>query len=158
MSSIGTQAANQWLEAAEEDGGATEVYSALQRVLGWTLSDEAETGVAYRNDQPVVVAIEGLRLICVSPSNRAARGPEAQIAIDSIPLDVPLRVELIVCQITFGASSYLVKHWVIGSGGADPFVVDTRTPISAWRGGEHDGRAIVEKAVAKLGWCFPQEG
>lgn len=154
MASIATHAASLWYEAADELDTPTAAHSVLRRVLDWTLGEEAEVGIAYQNNEPVIVAMENSRLICVRPEDPAVSNSEAIVSLDSIPLDAALRVKLSISQQTHGRGTFMVKSWRIGGPDTDPVQVDTRTPISQLQGGEYGGRVVVEKAVTRLGWTL----
>lgn len=155
MASPAARLSAEWYDAAEEVGAPTTAHSALRVVLRWTLSEEADGGIAFQHDQPVVVAIDGSRLICVRPEDPAADSLEAEIALDSISLAMPLRVGLVFTEQTHADIAFLVRRWMIGEPGGSQFQVDTRTPLRL-RGGDR-GRQVLEKAVAMLGWQLPQE-
>jgi hypothetical protein len=154
--SIARRGVDLWYEAADELDAPTAAHTMLRRVLGWTLGEEAEAGIAFQHNQPVVVAIEGPRLVCARPEDPTIGDSEAVIALDSIPLDAPLRVGLSISQQTHGAGSFLVKSWTIGEPSPNSFQVDTRTPVSQLQGGEYGGRAVLETAVVELGWALPK--
>jgi hypothetical protein len=148
-------AAERWYEASREAGTSTAGYSALRRVLGWTLGEDAEFGIAYKVNVPVVVAIEGSRLLCVRPEDPTADNPEGPVVLDSIPLSAPLHIKMSIDQREYGQAAFLVKSWTIDETGASAFQVDTRTPMTRWQDGEYGGKAVLEKAAAALGWRLP---
>lgn len=156
MASSAARLSAQWYDAADEVGAPTTAHSALRVVLRWTLSEEADAGIAFQDDQPVVVVIDGSRLICVRPEDPAADSLEAEITLDSISLEAPLRVGLMLTEQTHGNIAFLIRRWMIGEPGGSQFQVDTRSPL---RQGQREdrGRQVVEKAVAMLGWQLPQE-
>jgi hypothetical protein len=158
MSSQSATAAERWYEASQEAETSTAGYSTLRRVLGWTLSEDAETGIAYKVNVPVVVATEGSRLFCVRPEDPTGDNAEGAVVLDSIPLSAPLRIKLSISQRTYGHADFLVKSWTIDETGANAFQVDTRTPVTRWQDGEYGGRAVLEKAAAVLGWKLPDNG
>jgi hypothetical protein len=158
MSSQSVTAAERWYEASQEAETSTDGYSALRRVLGWTLGEDAEIGIAYKVNVPVVVAIEGPRLLCVRPEDPTADKAEGAVVLDSIPLSVPLPIKMSISQREYGQAAFLVKSWTIDETGASAFQVDTRTPMTRWRDGEYGGKAVLEKAAAVLGWKLPDNG
>jgi hypothetical protein len=152
FSSVAGDASAKWYDAADEMSVPTAAHSALRRILGWVLSDKAIVGVAFQHDQPVVVAVDGSRLICVRHEDPSVQGAEAVIALDSVPLDVQLRVGLVVAQQMHGNRPFLVRKWTIGEPNGSPLKVETRTPINDWQASEYGGRKVIELAVATLGW------
>lgn len=156
FSSLAGDAAAKWYDAADEMAAPTAAHSVLRRVLGWVLSDEAIVGVAFQHDQPVVVAIDGSRLICARPEDPNVQGSEAVIVLDSVPLEMQLRVGLVVAQQTHGNRPFLVRKWTIGEPSGNPFEVETRTPVSDRGASDYGGRKVIELAVATLGWPLPE--
>jgi len=156
FSSVAGDVSAKWYDVADEMAVPTAAHSVLGRVLGWVLSDKAIVGVAFQNDQPVVVAIDGSRLICARPEDPNVQGSEAVVILDSVPLDMQLRVGLVVAQQTHGNRPFLVRKWTIGEPSGSPFEVETWTPVSDWGASEYGGRQVIELAVATLGWTLPE--
>jgi hypothetical protein len=139
-----------WYEAAMEAGTPVNVHTQLKQVLRQCLSDQAETAIAYIDDSPVVVALDGDRLICVRPEDQGVAGIDAVILVDSIPLGTPRRIGLKVSRQERSQGTYMLRTWTLGEVGA--LVLDTRTPVSPHQDGEYGGRELLERAAARLGW------
>ena len=155
MADVAAQAAARWYEAAEEAALPTDAHRALRKVIRWTLSDEAETAIAYSGELPVIVAIDGARLICAKPEDLAAASSDAVVTLDSIPLDLPRRVVVRFGEKEYPWGWFMVRAWTLGEPGPAALVLETRTPTSQLQGGEFGGRALLERAATRLGWSFP---
>jgi hypothetical protein len=156
MADLAARAADRWYEAAEEACLPTDAQSALRKVLRWTLSEEAETAIAYSGKVPVIAAIDGARLICARPEDPAASSSDAVVTLDSIPLDLPRRVLVSFRQEEYRWGWFMVRAWTLGEPGPTALVLETRSPSSQLQGGEFGGRALLEKAATRLGWSFPE--
>ncbi len=156
MADVAARAAARWYEAAEEAALPTNAHTTLRKVLRWTLSEEAETAIAYNGELPVIAAIDGARLICARPEDLAAASSDAVVTLDSIPLDLPRRVLVSFGQKEYRWGWFMVRTWTLGEPGPAALVLETRTPSSQLQGGEFGGRALLEKAATRLGWSFPE--
>lgn len=156
MTDLAARAADRWYEAAEEAGLPTDSHTALRKVLRWTLSEEAETAIAYSAEVPVIAAIDGARLICASPEDPAVSASDAVVTLDSIPLDLPRRVIVSFSQKEYRWGWFMVRAWTLGEPGPASLVLETRTPSARFQGGEFGGRALLEKAATRLGWSLPE--
>jgi hypothetical protein len=156
VADVAARAAARWYEAAEEAALPTDAHTALRKVLRWALSDEAKTAIAYSGELPVIVAIDGARLICARPEDLAASSSDAVVTLDSIPLDLPRRVVVRIDQKEYRWGWFMVRAWTLGEPGPAALVLETRTPISQLQGGEFGGRTLLEKAATRLGWSFPE--
>ena len=156
MADLAARSADRWYQAAEEAGLPTDAHTALRKVLRWTLSEEAETAIAYDGELPVIAAIDDARLICARPEDPAAASSDAVVTLDSIPLDLPRRVIVSFSQKEYGWGWFMVRAWTLGEPGPASLVLETRTPSTQLQGGEFGGRALLEKAATRLGWSFPE--
>jgi hypothetical protein len=155
MADLAARAADRWYEAAEEAGLPTDAQAALRKVLRRTLSEEAETAIAYSGELPVIAAIDGARLICAKPEDPAAASSDAVVTLDSIPLDTPRRVMISFSQKEYRWGWFMVRAWTLGEPGPTALILETRSPSSQFQGDEFGGRALLEKAATRLGWPLP---
>jgi hypothetical protein len=152
VAGLADRAAARWYEAAEEAGLPTDAHTALRKVLRWTLSEDAETAIAYDGELPVIAAIDGARLICARPEDPAVSSSDAVVTLDSIPLDLPRRVMISFSQKEYRWGWFMVRAWTLGEPGPAALVLETRTPSSQLQGGEFGGKALLEKVATRLGW------
>jgi hypothetical protein len=153
--SAAERAAERWFQAAELTSTPWVAQSQLRKVLRWTLAEDAETGIGFIDDQPVVVAIDGERLICARPVDPVADGADAVIAVDSLPLDRTLRVAVSFSQREFPHGWFMIRSWTLGEPGPGAVRIDTRSLVSAFNQIDDGGNALLEQVAARLGWQLP---
>lgn len=149
------QAADRWFRAAEITSSPLAAQSALEKVLRWTLPEVAETGIGFINDLPVVLVMDGERLILARPEDPAVSGPEAVIAVDSLPLDRPLRVAVSLSQRELPHGRFMIRSWTLGEPGPGAVRIDTRSLVSAFHQIDDGGNALLAKVADRLGWQLP---
>ena len=153
--SAAARAADRWFQAAELTSRPLAGQSQLRKVLRSTLAENAETGIGFIDDQPVVLAIDGERLICARPVDPAADGADAVIAVDSLPLDRPMRVAVSFSQREFPHGRFMVRTWTLGEPGPGAVRIDTRSVVSQFHQIDDGGNALLEQVAARLGWQLP---
>ena len=145
---------NRWHEAAEDLGGSTDNYAFLRKSLGALLSDDAQAGIGFQADAPVVIALDGERLVCVVVNQPAGDDdPTASATSLSVASTPRLDVEVAVSPMLRRAC--LVKTWTLWEANTKALTVTTLSPINSDFGTDYGGEEVMTTVAQRLGWPIP---
>jgi hypothetical protein len=150
MPDLAAAASEGWYSAAEHFDRSTIASGRLRNRLRSWISDVAEFGIAFQQDDPVVVLTHIERLTVVKPVDPSSE--HSLIDFESIPLAVPTRVRLLVGEIKVDAGVFRSMNWTFGDPGPAAFELETRALMSRFESEDFGGEELVAKAATRLGW------
>jgi hypothetical protein len=150
VSDLSADAGDRWHSAAELFGRPSAAYRPLRIQLRDRISEEAELGIAFQKDEPVIVLLHADRITVARPAEPSSE--RSAIEFQSIPLGTPLRVGLVVGEAQMPEGIFRRRIWTLGDPGPTAIVLETRARVSSFAAEEIGGEALIVEAAARLGW------
>jgi hypothetical protein len=150
MTGPAADAADSWHYAAEHFDRSTDAYGRLRsRMRAW-ISDEAEFGVAFVEDDPVVVFVHARRLTIVRPVDPSSE--HSAIDFESVPLVEPTRTRLVVGEVKVPAGVFRSMDWTFGDPGPTAVRLEARARVSHFEPEDFGGDRLLLEVAKRLGW------
>jgi hypothetical protein len=149
LSDFAADAVNRWHSAGELLGRPSAAYRALRFQLRDQVAGGAEVGIAFQDDEPVVVLLHSERLTVARPAEPTSE--DSPIEFESISLAAPSRVGLVVGEVQRPEGIFRRRTWTFGEPGPSATVLETRAHTSQLAT-EIGGEALVAEAAARLGF------
>ena len=145
--------AERWYEERQDLRLSTDAYHGLKQGLRDFLPPDALAGVAFRNGEPVVIALAERTLLSFVP-------PAEGALLDAMALPIE-RIAALAVTSTFTGNpeaTYRSCRWTLSASGYEDAPLETRRPVGAGFGTDSGGEAVMLALAERLGWLVPLAG
>jgi hypothetical protein len=142
--------AERWYEERQDLRLSTEAYHGLKQGLRDFLSPDALAGVAFRDGEPVVIALAKAALLAFAP-------PSEGMLLNAMALPIERIAFLAVTSAFTGnaEATYRSCSWTISAPLYEVAPIETRHPVGAGLGTDSGGEAVMLMLAESLGWPVP---
>jgi len=145
--------AERWYEERQDLRLSTDAYHGLKQGLRDFLPPDALAGVAFRDGEPVVIALAKDALLAFTP-------PAEGALLDAMALPIE-RIAALAVTSTFtgnAEATYRSSCWTLSVPLYEVAPLETRRPVGAGFGTDSGGEAVMLALAERLGWSVPLGG